>query len=173
MLGTIGGNLIPAAMLLGSYAIVYRLPSEMTIPAWLSLGGAVVLFCIGYFTLTAQLPEDGGDALSIARNALFAVMAAGSVGLGVWRVYEQGGTEGSIAAATLLLIEGLAIYHSIDERLTRSKPGKIILRVLAVGMIALGVWLFALYVMDESGGEGLVAAATVLWILGIVLLKFY
>ena len=164
----IAKKLFQAALLLGSNWILFALPRELTILSWVSFAAAVLLFCLGFFPLMSDLPGGDGGLAVTARNAALLSLSAALPALGLYRVYIDGGSERSMAAAVLLMIEAPVIFSQTDDRITDAPLARRLMLLLAVAAAGLGVWLFFQYVLRENG-RGQVETATLLWI-GSVLL---
>ena len=168
LLSLVLGKLLFALLLILSDWILFRLPAEMTLLSWCAFTVAVLLFCFGFFPLAGDLSDDENGAVWLAQNGTLMVLAAVLPLAGLWRVYMDSGSEGSLTASVLLMIESPVIFAYVDDRIEKAGITRRLLLVLAGLMFLGGFWLFFQYVLHENG-RGQVEAATLLWIESIIL----
>ena len=156
-----------ALLLVLSDCILLLLPKELTFLSWCAFTVAALLFCFGFFPLTDGLSDDENGAVWLAQNGALMALAAFLPLAGLWRVYMQGGSEGSMAAAVLLIVESPVIFAYVDDRIEKAEITRRLLLLLSGLMFLGGCWLLYQYILHENE-RGQIAAATLLWIESIV-----
>ena len=166
--------MIPGGLLFLSYMLMYYLPQEMDLKAWVLFGISVFLFCIGYFRLLQALPESKTTTEAIARKLIILIIAISVFFAGLYYIYVDNGSEKSIVIATVFLIEGLAMSSFGDDGNERSLLSNDIMKRVYLALIAAlaiaGVWFcYQDIIAETASGKGRVETATMLWIAAGVL----
>ncbi|MBR4546143.1 MAG: hypothetical protein IKO14_09280 [Oscillibacter sp.] len=147
--------LLPGVSLMVSCGILARLPG------WnLVCGLAGLLFLLGYYPLSAAFPEPKSVPVRITFSVLSVVLLAA----GVYCVYADNGGERGIVSGTMFLMESMLIQA--DSGAT-GKRAKTVLRLVALFMIALGIYMWFAFEDTERN----FTTGTILALFGYVMFR--
>ena len=161
--------MIPAGFLILSCMLSFLLPDELGFKGWIVFGIAVVMFCIGFFSLLQKLPEPEtpGD-LTVRKLVLIAIGVLLFL-FSLYYVYTERGSEKSLAVAILSMIESMIMctYYGNHpgDGLLSPKTSRTVYLVLMIGLACIGTWCCILDFFSEP--HGLAEAGTLLWIAAI------
>ena len=153
--------------LAASYGLLFLLPQKVNILFWILFGLAAFLFCIGFFRIGFMLGSaKSKKAIAISGGVL---VLCGIIlnSTGIIAIWKTNGSERSIAAAILLLIEAIVMYSVTASHTEVPRSQWIMSLVFRVAAVLLIIGAVICMIADSFSGTA-IAAGVLLLIEGIV-----
>ena len=103
--------------LAASYGLLFLLPQKANILFWIFFGLAAFLFCIGFFRIGFVLDSAKSKKAVTISGCLLVLCGIILNSAGIIAIWKSHGSERSVAAAILLLIEAIALKNPDAELL--------------------------------------------------------
>ena len=153
--------------LAASYGLLFLLPQKENILFWAVFALSAFLFCIGFFRMGFVLDSIKSKKAIVVSGSLLVLCGIILNSAGIFAIWKTQGSERSIAAAILLLIEAIVMY-SITASHAESPRSQwimsLVFKVAAVLLIIGGV----VYMITDAFSDAAIAAGVLLAIEGIV-----
>ena len=153
--------------LAASYGLLFLLPQKVNILFWILFGLAAFLFCIGFFRIGFVLDSAKSKKAVTISGCLLVLCGIILNSTGIIAIWKSHGSERSIAAAILLLIEAIVMYSITASHTESPRSQWIMSLVFRVAAVLLIIGAVICMIADSFSGTA-IAAGLLLLIEGIV-----
>ena len=153
--------------LAASYGLLFLLPQKANILFWIFFGLAAFLFCIGFFRIGFVLDSAKSKKAVTISGCLLVLCGIILNSAGIIAIWKSHGSERSVAAAILLLIEAIVMYSITASHTESPRSQWIISLVFRVAAVLLIIGAVICMIVDSFSGTA-IAAGLLLLIEGIV-----
>ena len=150
-----------------SYGLLFLLPQKVNILFWILFGLAAFLFCIGFFRMGFALDSAKSKKAVTISGCLLVLCGIILNSAGIIAIWKAHGSERSIAAAILLLIEAIVMYSITASHAESPRSQWIMSLVFRVAAVLLIIGAVICMIADSFSGTA-IAAGLLLLIEGIV-----
>ena len=150
-----------------SYGLLFLLPQKVNILFWILFGLAAFLFCIGFFRMGFALDSAKSKKAVTISGCLLVLCGIILNSTGIIAIWKSHGSERSIAAAILLLIEAIVMYSITASHTESPRSQWIMSLVFRVAAVLLIIGAVICMIADSFSGTA-IAAGLLLLIEGIV-----
>lgn len=153
--------------LAASYGLLFLLPQKADILFWIFFGLAAFLFCIGFFRIGFVLDSAKSKKAVTISGCLLVLCGIILNSAGIIAIWKSHGSERSVAAAILLLIEAIVMYSITASHTESPRSQWIMSLVFRVAAVLLIIGAVICMIADSFSGTA-IAAGLLLLIEGIV-----
>lgn len=150
-----------------SYGLLFLLPQKVNILFWILFGLAAFLFCIGFFRIGFVLDSAKSKKAVTISGCLLVLCGIILNSAGIIAIWKSHGSERSIAAAILLLIEAIVMYSITASHTESPRSQWIMSLVFRAAAVLLIIGAVICMIADSFSGTA-IAAGLLLLIEGIV-----
>ena len=153
--------------LAASYGLLFLLPQKANILFWAVFALAAFLFCIGFFRMGFMLDSIKSKKAIVVSGSLLVLCGIILNSAGIIAIRKTEGSEQSVAAAILLLIEAIVMYSITASHAESPRSQWIMSLVFRVAAVLLIIGA-AVYMIADAFSGAAIAAGVLLLIEGIV-----
>ena len=153
--------------LAASYGLLFLLPQKVNILFWILFGLAAFLFCIGFFRIGFMLDSAKSKKAIAISGCLLVLFGIILNSAGIIAIWKTQGSERSVAAAILLLIEAIVMYSITASHAEAPHSQWIMSLVFRVAAVLLIIGAVICMIVDSFSGTA-IAAGLLLLVEGIV-----
>lgn len=153
--------------LAASYGLLFLLPQKVNILFWILFGLSAFLFCIGFFRMGFGLDCAKSQKSVTISGCLLVLCGIILNSSGIIAIWKSHGSERSVAAAILLLIEALVMYSITASHTESPRSQWIMSLVFRVAAVLLIIGAVICMIVDSFSGTA-IAAGLLLLVEGIV-----
>lgn len=153
--------------LAASYGLLFLLPQNANILFWAVFALAAFLFCIGFFRMGFMLDSIKSQKAIVVSGSLLVLCGIVLNSAGIIAILKTQGSERSVAAAILLLIEAIVMYSITASHAESPRSQWIMSLVFRVAAVLMIISAAVCMIADAFSGAS-IAAGVLLLIEGIV-----
>ena len=155
--------------LAASYMLLFLLPQKVNILFWAVFALAAFLFCIGFFRMGFLLDSIKSKKSIVVSGSLLVLCGIILNSAGIVAIWKTQGSNRSVAAAILLLIEAIVMYSVTASQTDTPRSQWIMSLIFRVAAVLLIIGAVTCMIADSFSGTA-IAAGLLLLIEGIVFL---
>lgn len=153
--------------LAASYGLLFLLPTKVNLLFWILFGLSAFLFCIGFFRM-GFVPDSAKPKKSVTISGCLLVLWGIILNsTGIIAIWKSHGSERSVAAAILLLIEAIVMYSITASQTESPRSQWIMSLVFRIAAVLLIIGAVICMIADSFSGTA-ITAGILLLVEGIV-----